>query len=365
MINNKLSAVDHHPLLVIVGPQYIANPVQARYCAKWISKISGRCRYGIRQGKEIIDPVLTKIYTDRSTVSDKELVIAMRTDLNRYNYNFKKTCNMTLRPPLITYEIENGIPICRALLCELCQYCPLVGSLADTITPQYMSDLFSLGIIESSCVESQLHRELASGVSYPVGFSAVADSEVQLESKIDSSIDAILSSSNPHHFLTITKLGMVSVVGTTGNRDTFLILPENFCDLSLLGKVVSKMLSRQLVPKIMVDMGRVTSTNFNNKCQLIRNLLSEGSISSHLVGFLINSGDNYFDHHHRLDLVSTEYEQDQTPYEFNNLKTKMDRQHHPSVHDFDSLQCADLVIRKLLKWAHLIHNSPVRAGADI
>jgi len=95
---------------------------------------------------------------------------------------------------------------------------PLASEMLDTISPQFLADLLSVGAIGARTTESQLHRELASGLSFPVGFKNGTDGSLGV------AIDAIGSVAHPHHFLSVTKPGVVAIVGTVGNEDCFVIL---------------------------------------------------------------------------------------------------------------------------------------------
>ncbi|KAF5360056.1 hypothetical protein D9758_007607 [Tetrapyrgos nigripes] len=110
-----------------------------------------------------------------------------------------------------TFQINKGLRTARKLLCDLTDLGVPVGSeLLDTISPQYISDLISWGAIGARTTESQLHRELASGVSFPIGFK--------------NAIDAMLSASHPHAFMGVTEQGLASIVKTRGNQDVHVIL---------------------------------------------------------------------------------------------------------------------------------------------
>ncbi|KAK9362264.1 hypothetical protein V1504DRAFT_22832 [Lipomyces starkeyi] len=117
-----------------------------------------------------------------------------------------------------TFNINKGLRIARSLFVRLTEKLPIAGEMLDTISPQFLADLFSVGAIGARTTESQLHRELASGLSFPVGFKNGTDGTV------DVAIDAMGASANPHHFLSVTKPGIVAIVGTEGNSDTFIIL---------------------------------------------------------------------------------------------------------------------------------------------
>ncbi len=118
-----------------------------------------------------------------------------------------------------TYNINHGLKLARELLFKLNQMgVPTGTEFLDTIIPQFISDLISWGAIGARTTESQIHRELASGLSMPVGFKNGTSGGVQL------AIDAISSAKYPHHFLSVTKHGIPAIVSTMGNRDCHVIL---------------------------------------------------------------------------------------------------------------------------------------------
>ncbi|KAG7447289.1 3-deoxy-7-phosphoheptulonate synthase [Guyanagaster necrorhizus] len=118
-----------------------------------------------------------------------------------------------------TFKINKGLRIARQLLCDLTDMGVPVGSeLLDTISPQFIADLISWGAIGARTTESQLHRELASGVSFPIGFKNGTDGSIGV------AIDAMQSSSNPHAFMGVTEQGLAAIVKTKGNKDVHVIL---------------------------------------------------------------------------------------------------------------------------------------------
>lgn len=118
-----------------------------------------------------------------------------------------------------TFKINKGLRMARQLLCDLTDMgVPVALELLDTISPQYLADLVSWGAIGARTTESQLHRELASGVSFPVGFKNGTDGSVQI------AVDAMRSSSNPHAFMGVTEQGLAAIVKTRGNPDVHVIL---------------------------------------------------------------------------------------------------------------------------------------------
>jgi 3-deoxy-7-phosphoheptulonate synthase len=118
-----------------------------------------------------------------------------------------------------SFRINEGLKIARELLLELNESGMPVGcEFLDMITPQYIADLVSWGAIGARTTESQIHRELASGLSCPVGFKNGTDGNIKI------AIDAIRAAQAPHHFLSVTKAGTSANVSTTGNEDCHVIL---------------------------------------------------------------------------------------------------------------------------------------------
>src|SRR5918994_1455148 len=118
-----------------------------------------------------------------------------------------------------SFQINEGLRIARELLLDLNDLgMPAGCEFLDMITPQYVADLVSWGAIGARTTESQVHRELASGLSCPVGFKNGTDGNVRI------AVDAIRAAQAPHHFLSVTKDGHSAIVSTTGNEDCHLIL---------------------------------------------------------------------------------------------------------------------------------------------
>jgi len=118
-----------------------------------------------------------------------------------------------------SFDINTGLRAARRLLLDLAnQGLPAGTEFLDTITPQFIADLISWGAIGARTTESQVHRELASGLSMPVGFKNGTDGNVQIV------IDAIRAAQHPHHFLSVTKQGISAIVSTSGNDSCHAIL---------------------------------------------------------------------------------------------------------------------------------------------
>jgi len=118
-----------------------------------------------------------------------------------------------------SFKINKGLRIGRQLLCDITEMGLPVGSeLLDTVSPQFLSDCLSWGAIGARTTESQLHRELASGVSFPIGFKNGTDGSVGV------AVDAMRCASSPHAFMGVTNQGLAAIVKTTGNPDLHVIL---------------------------------------------------------------------------------------------------------------------------------------------
>ncbi|KAJ3246069.1 3-deoxy-7-phosphoheptulonate synthase [Chytriomyces hyalinus] len=166
-----------------------------------------------------------------------------------------------------SFRINQGICIARQLLNEITHLGVPVGfELLDTISPQYFSDLVSWGAIGARTTECQLHRELVSGVSFPVGFKNGTDGGVGV------ALDAIQAAAHPHHFLGVTKQGITSIVHTSGNDTCHVILRggkngPNFKE-SHVREVTSQLEARGERARVMVDASHGNS-NKDHKNQLL------------------------------------------------------------------------------------------------
>lgn len=190
---HKILAGEDDRVVVVVGPCSIHDPDAAR---EYASRLKGVIA-------ELQDDlfIVMRVYFEkpRTTVGWKGLI--NDPDLND------------------TFNINKGLHIARSLLRDLGEMSVPCGTeYLDLISPQYIADLISWGAIGARTTESQTHRELASGLSCPVGFKNGTDGDIQL------ALDAIKSASNPHHFLSVTKGGRSAIFKTHGNEDCHVIL---------------------------------------------------------------------------------------------------------------------------------------------
>jgi len=171
----------------------------------------------------IHDPEMAKEYASRLIALreevDDDLVIIMRAYLEkpRTTVGWKGLIN----DPDIdeSFQINKGLRVSRGLFLDLTGMgIPIASEMLDTISPQFLADCLSIAAIGARTTESQLHRELASGVSFPVGFKNGTDGSLAV------AIDAVQSASHRHHFMGVTKQGLAAITRTTGNEHGFVIL---------------------------------------------------------------------------------------------------------------------------------------------
>ena len=180
-------------LMVVVGPCSIHDPRAAIDYAQRLAKLH----------QELRDQLLLvmRVYFEkpRTTIGWKGLI--NDPDLNG------------------THQISKGLGVARGLLCTLNDLgLPVAGEMLDPITPHYLADLVSWGAIGARTTESQTHREMSSGLSFPVGFKNGTDGNLQI------AIDAMGAARHPHSFLGINNEGRSAIVQTTGNPDVHIVL---------------------------------------------------------------------------------------------------------------------------------------------
>jgi 3-deoxy-7-phosphoheptulonate synthase len=157
-----------------------------------------------------------------------------------------------------SFAINQGLKAARRFLLDVVDLgLPAGTEFLDPITPQFHADLVSWGAIGARTAESQVHRELASGLSMPVGFKNGTEGSVSV------AVDGILSARNPHHFLSVTKQGVAAIVATRGNADCHVILrggrhgPNYSSDQ--VADVVATLQRLELAPRLMIDCSHANS----------------------------------------------------------------------------------------------------------
>jgi 3-deoxy-7-phosphoheptulonate synthase len=156
-----------------------------------------------------------------------------------------------------SFRINEGLRLARRILLEINELeLPAGTEYLDMITPQYIADLIAWGAIGARTTESQVHRQLASGLSCPVGFKNGTDGDVRI------AVDAIKAASAPHHFLSVTKGGHSAIVHTAGNEDCHIILRggavPNY-DATSIDRVCTELGRAGLAARVMVDCSHANS----------------------------------------------------------------------------------------------------------
>jgi 3-deoxy-7-phosphoheptulonate synthase len=212
-------------LLVIMGPCSIHDVRAAKEYASRLKEAKERCAADLL--------IVMRVYFEkpRTTVGWKGLINDPNLDGS--------------------FRINEGLRVGRQLLLELNENALPAGcEFLDMITPQYLADLVSWGAIGARTTESQVHRELASGLSCPVGFKNGTDGNVRI------ALDAIRAAQAPHHFLSVTKDGHSAIVSTTGNEDCHVILrggkTPNY-DAANVNAAATSLAEAGIAARIMID----------------------------------------------------------------------------------------------------------------
>jgi len=256
-------------LLAIVGPCSIHDPIAALEYARRLVKLS----------EELQDQlfIVMRVYFEkpRTTVGWKGLINDPDMDGS--------------------HKISKGLGVARQLFCAItAMHLPIASEMLDPITPQYLSDIISWGAIGARTTESQTHREMASGLSFPVGFKNGTDGGLII------AVDAMAAACREHSFLGINHEGRSSIVQTSGNPDIHLVLrggnkapnyyPE---DIKRAADLLSK---KQLPPAIMVDCSHANSyKDHNRQGEVLDNIIDQliadpGSITGVMIESNLNAG---------------------------------------------------------------------------
>ena len=251
-------------LIVIVGPCSIHDPAAALDYARRLQQQIPKFE------KDLL--IIMRVYFEkpRTTVGWKGLINDPRLD--------------------DSYQINDGLRLARKLLLELANMgIPSGTEFLDLISPQYIADLVSWGAIGARTTESQCHRELASGLSCPVGFKNGTGGTIQI------AVDAVGSAAHPHHFLSVTKAGHSAIFQTAGNKDCHVILrggsrhpnydPESIAETS------ERLEKAGLRPAVVVDCSHANSgKDPARQATVCRDLAGQiGSGSRTIVGLMLES----------------------------------------------------------------------------
>lgn len=188
-----------------------------------------------------------------------------------------------------SFEINKGLSLARGLLLHLNEMGVSAGTeYLDPISPQYISDLISWGAIGARTTESQVHRELASGLSCPVGFKNGTNGNLQI------AIDALGSASRPHHFLSLTKQGHSAIFATTGNPDCHVIMrggQQTNYDAGSVDDACKKLEAAGQLPRVMIDCSHANSRKEFARQLIVGKAISDqiASGDDRIVGVMIES----------------------------------------------------------------------------
>ncbi len=219
-------------LAVVVGPCSIHDPKAALEYAYRLNELREKL------GKEL--EIVMRVYFEkpRTTVGWKGMINDPHMDNS--------------------FQINEGLHIARELLLNINELgMPAATEFLDMISPQYVADMISWGAIGARTTESQVHRELSSGLSCPVGFKNGTDGNVKI------AIDAIKAASHPHHFLSVTKGGHTAIFATQGNNDCHVILrggrKPNY-DKRSIDAACKEVSLAGLPPRVMIDVSHGNSS---------------------------------------------------------------------------------------------------------
>ena len=189
-----------------------------------------------------------------------------------------------------SYDINKGLRLARQLLLDLAELgLPAATELLDPVTPQYIADVIAWTAIGARTTESQTHREMASGLSMPIGFKNNTDGSLQ------AATNAMVAASQPHHFLGINHHGLASIVTTTGNVDTHLVLRggkhgPNY-DAEQVQQANEVLVKHNLNPRVMVDCSHANANkDYTRQATVLTDVASQLRAGSrHLLGVMIES----------------------------------------------------------------------------
>jgi 3-deoxy-7-phosphoheptulonate synthase len=230
-IRNIMGGEDDR-LLVIIGPCSIHDPAAALEYARRLKPLRDKLKGELE--------IVMRVYFEkpRTTVGWKGLINDPYLDES--------------------YRIHEGLRIARQLLVDINRLgMPAASEFLDVISPQYIGDLIAWGAIGARTTESQVHRELASGLSAPVGFKNGTDGNIKI------AIDAIQAAARPHHFLSVHKNGQVAIVQTKGNKDCHVILrggkAPNY-DAASVAAACQEIEAAKLPCRLMIDASHANSS---------------------------------------------------------------------------------------------------------
>jgi 3-deoxy-7-phosphoheptulonate synthase len=250
-------------LLVVIGPCSIHDPAAALEYARRLKPLRDKYANTLE--------IVMRVYFEkpRTTVGWKGLINDPYLDES--------------------YRIDEGLRIARQLLIEINRLgLPAGSEFLDAISPQYIGDLIAWGAIGARTTESQVHRELASGLSAPIGFKNGTDGNIKIAT------DAIQAAAGGHHFLSVHKNGQVAIVQTKGNKDCHIILrggkAPNY-DAASVNAACQELEKAKLPARLMVDCSHANSSKQHERqIDVTKDIAKQiRSGSQHVFGVMIES----------------------------------------------------------------------------
>ena len=251
-------------LVVVVGPCSIHDPEAGLEYARRLKPLSDTLRADLK--------IVMRTYFEkpRTTVGWKGLINDPKLDGS--------------------FSINLGLRVARKFLLEVVQLgMPTATEFLDPISPQFVADLVSWGAIGARTTESQVHRELASGLSMPVGYKNGTSGDVQI------AVDAVRSSAAPHRFLSVTKQGLAAIVSTRGNQHCHVILRGGRTGPNYAAEAIAEaggaLIKAGLRPALMVDCSHANSQkNHKNQIRVGESLAAQVSTGSQAIfGVMLES----------------------------------------------------------------------------
>jgi 3-deoxy-7-phosphoheptulonate synthase len=261
-IHDVLRGADDR-MFIVIGPCSIHDPVAALDYARRLKPLADELAHDL--------VVVMRVYFEkpRTTVGWKGLINDPHLDES--------------------FDINAGLRLARKLLLEINEIgLPCATEFLDLISPQYIADLVAWGAIGARTTESQSHRQLASGLSCPVGFKNGTDGNLRI------AVDAIKAAESRHHFISITKAGHVGVFSTSGNEDTHVILrggkAPNY-DAGHVEAACSELALAGLRPQVMVDFSHANSSKqYQRQIDVGQNVAAQiAAGDSRIIGAMVES----------------------------------------------------------------------------
>ncbi len=266
-VRNIIHGHDSHRLVVIVGPCSIHDPESGLEYAHKLKQVAAATQ------EHLLIVMRTYFEKPRTTVGWKGLINDPHLD---------GSC-----------DVETGLDRARTLLLAINEMgLPCAVEMLDPVTPQYIADLVSWAAIGARTIESQTHREMASGLSMPVGFKNGTDGRLQI------ALNAIVSASHPHSFLGINQEGMTAVVKTAGNPDRHIVLRggggQTNYDPASVAEAATLMAAQGIPRPVMVDCSHGNSNkDYTRQGEVCREVVSQYVKGQNaLMGVMIESNLN-------------------------------------------------------------------------